>query len=165
MPETLHTVYLGLGANLGDRRATLEAARAGLAAVAAIDACSALYETPPWGGVEQPPFLNAVCRARTALAPRALLAAAQALERDLGRVPSVRWGPRAVDIDILLYDALVYADEALVIPHPRLAERAFVLVPLCDLAPDLRHPTLHQTLAALAAAQPAAEIKQIVNRW
>lgn len=150
-PSGLHHVYLGLGSNLGDRRAQLQAALDQMAPWLTVQAVSAVYATAPWGVVDQPDFLNICLRGTTALAPQALLARTQALEQALGRRPTRRWGPRAIDIDILLYDALVLAEPHLSIPHPRLAERSFVLIPLAELAPDLLHPVSGLSIAELAA--------------
>lgn len=135
-------VYLGLGSNLGDREAYLRRACALLAARPGITIrrLSPIYETAPVGPVPQGPFLNAVLEADTDLPPRELLRAANEVEASLGRVRETRWGPRTVDVDILLYGDLVLEEPDLRIPHPRLAERAFVLVPLADLAPDLVVP-------------------------
>lgn len=135
-----HTVYLALGTNLGDRLANLKAGIAALAPEVLPRACSPVYETPPWGYTRQEKFLNQVVRAETGLAPEALLEVLKRKEARLGRKPTFRYGPRLIDVDILFYDDLVYESPALTIPHPRLAERAFVLLPLADLAPDLRHP-------------------------
>ncbi len=126
---------LGLGANLGDPVATLNEAKARLGRVGRVTAASSLYRTPPWGVSDQPPFVNAALALETELDPDALLAALKALERALGRVASVRWGPRAIDVDILDYDGIRRDDPALTIPHPRLFERAFVLVPLAEIEP------------------------------
>jgi 2-amino-4-hydroxy-6-hydroxymethyldihydropteridine diphosphokinase len=127
--------WLGLGANLGDPIATLNEAKARLARIGRVTAESSLYRTPPWGVVDQPPFVNAALALETALDPEALLAALKALERALGRVASVRWGPRALDVDILDYEGVRRDDPALTIPHPRMLERAFVLVPLAEIEP------------------------------
>lgn len=126
---------LGLGANLGDPVATLHEAKAKLGDIGVVTAVSSLYRTPPWGGVDQPPFVNAALALETALDPDALLAALKALERALGRVASVRWGPRAIDLDILDCDGVRRHDAALTIPHARLLERAFALVPLAEIEP------------------------------
>jgi 2-amino-4-hydroxy-6-hydroxymethyldihydropteridine diphosphokinase len=133
------TAYLALGSNLGDRAAHIRSALAALAAHPAIDllAVSPLYETPPWGPVPQGPYLNACAAIETTLTPRALLGLCLAIEREAGRERIVRWGPRTLDLDILLYGNATIDEPDLRIPHPRMMERAFVLVPLTDLAPDL----------------------------
>jgi 2-amino-4-hydroxy-6-hydroxymethyldihydropteridine diphosphokinase len=129
---------LGLGSNLGDKRANIASAierleRGGVA----VQARSHDYRTDPWGPVAQDWYINACLRVRTDLAPEALLALCQQVEKDLGRVREIRYGPRVIDIDILTYDDVEQDDPALTLPHPRLLERAFVLVPLLDVAPDL----------------------------
>jgi 2-amino-4-hydroxy-6-hydroxymethyldihydropteridine diphosphokinase len=133
-------VYLGLGANLGDREASLRAAVVELAGHVTVLETSSTYETAPWGRRDQPAFLNCCVAANTSLAPHALLALLKQIEARLGRVPAERWGPRVIDIDLLLYDDVRIADRDLVVPHPRLAERAFVLVPLAEIAGDVRIP-------------------------
>lgn len=165
MERRPHTVYLGLGANLGDRQTTLRSAYQLLPPQVEIVACSSLYETPPWGLQEQPPFLNAVCKARTALSPAELLSYVKELEQQLGRVASVRWGPRAIDIDILFFDDLVLHSESLIIPHPQLQHRAFVLVPLAELAPQFVHPTIGHTIQQLADAVQPADVKLVAKDW
>jgi 2-amino-4-hydroxy-6-hydroxymethyldihydropteridine diphosphokinase len=144
--------YLGLGSNLGDRLATLVAARAALLPLVRLTAASPIYETTPWGVTDQPLFLNQVVRGLTELSPLELLDYLKGIETVLGRQPSYRYGPRLIDLDILLYDNLVVQTPELVIPHPRLAERAFVLVPLADLAPNLRHPISSLTVRQLLNA-------------
>ncbi len=137
-----HIVYIALGTNLGDRLANLRAAIEGLAPDVTVLAESHIYETPPWGYEDQPSFLNMVVKAETDLEPGALLKVLKRLEVDLGREKSVRWGPRLIDLDILYYDDLVIESPPLVIPHPRLHERGFVLVPLADVAGEFIHPVL-----------------------
>ncbi len=149
----LHTIYLALGTNLGDRLANLRAAIAALAPQACVMAESCIYETEPWGFSEQPAFLNMAVRAETDLAPADLLAFLKSLETDLGRTPTFRNGPRLIDIDILFYDDLILHTPPLVIPHPRLHERDFVLVPLADIAPDFIHSVLNQSIRALLDAR------------
>jgi 2-amino-4-hydroxy-6-hydroxymethyldihydropteridine diphosphokinase len=150
MPE--HAIFLSLGTNLGDRRANLRQALAGLERFMTVLSPSPVYETPPWGLADQPAFLNMVIHGTTSLSPLVLLRALKKLEKRLGRLPSVRFGPRLIDMDILFYEDLVLNSVELTLPHPRLQERAFVLVPLNDLAPDLVHPVLGKTVRALLAA-------------
>ncbi len=134
-------VFLGLGGNLGDRRANLRAAVAELRTILDQLRVSALYETAPWGDTDQPSFLNAVARGHTTLEPLDLLEATQAIERQLGRRRSNRrWGPRPIDIDILLYGQQTIAHPRLIVPHRHMHERGFVLRPLADLAPGRTLP-------------------------
>jgi 2-amino-4-hydroxy-6-hydroxymethyldihydropteridine diphosphokinase len=141
-----HTVYLALGSNLGDRAANVQRALRLMAPFARVEATSFLYETPPAYITDQPAFLNAVCRAVTGLPPHVLLDRLQDVERTMGRQRTVRYGPRLIDLDILFYDDVHVEQDDLAVPHPRLAERDFVLEPLCDLAPDLRHPVSGDTV-------------------
>jgi len=131
---------VALGGNLGDVRATLDRAVAAFCDGAAVRliARSSDYRTPPWGVADQPAFVNLAIAVETSLPPRALLARAQAVERALGRdrAKERRWGPRPVDIDLIAYDDLALAESDLMLPHPRLFERAFVLVPLVEIAPE-----------------------------
>jgi 2-amino-4-hydroxy-6-hydroxymethyldihydropteridine diphosphokinase len=134
--------FLGLGSNLGDRAQNLQRAvdllnaEAGVRVVGA----SSVWETDPVGGPSQPNYLNAAVRVETDLTPLELLLACQRTEATLGRVRDVRWGPRTIDVDVLLIDALVVDDPALTVPHPRMAERSFVLLPLLELDPDASLP-------------------------
>lgn len=138
------TVHLGLGGNLGDRLAALTEALGLLESVDGIRriACSSIYETEPWGVTDQPSFLNLVAAFETTLAPVDLLAACKSVEDHVGRTASYRWGPRLIDVDILLYgDCVVNLSEPdLHIPHPRMTQRAFVLVPLAEINRDYAVP-------------------------
>ena len=136
-------VYVGLGSNLGDRVQHLVHACATLHRhpVITVQAVSSLYQTAPVGFTAQAWFLNAVARLQTSLTPPALLSVTQATERRLGRTPAPHWGPRVIDIDLLLYDAVQLHRPFLTIPHAAMHERAFVLVPLHELAPDLQLPS------------------------
>lgn len=131
--------WLGLGGNIGDVRAAMVAALERLDAQDGIqvEAVSALYRTPPWGVTDQPDFLNACVAVRTSLAPEALLETCLETEKALKRVRDVRWGPRTIDIDVLVIEGLTLQSERMTLPHPRMLDRPFVLLPLNDLAPDL----------------------------
>lgn len=144
-----HNVFLALGTNLGDRLANLSAVLEVMPPSIKVLARSPIYETPPWGVLDQPAFLNQVIEVETDLSPNELMKTIKQLERELGRTPGIRYGPRLIDLDILFYDHLVMESDSLVIPHPRLAERAFVLVPLADLAPGFVHPVLGQMVEEL----------------
>lgn len=148
----MSTVTLALGTNLGDRLSNLRTAVSALAPAVTVLAQSPVYETPPWGVTDQPAFLNMVVKGETHQTPQELLKYLKTLETTLGRLPSVRYGPRLIDVDILFYDDLVLDTPELTIPHPRLHERAFVLVPLADLEPAFVHPRLRQPVSALLAA-------------
>jgi len=145
-------VYLGLGSNLGDRKTNLEKALQLLGERLTIRQVSSLYQTEPVGHKEQPMFFNAVCRAETDLGPLQLLSLIKGIEAALGRVPSFASGPRSIDVDILLYEGLAMETADLTIPHPRMAERAFVLIPLLELTPELVHPVSGENIKDLVAA-------------
>jgi len=146
--------FVALGSNLGDRAANLARARVALAAgPMQLTTASSVYETEPWGPVPQGPYLNQVVRGTTELTPRALLAALHAIETKLGRERrnEIRFGPRVIDLDILLYDDEMLIEPDLEIPHPRILERAFVLVPLAEIAPDrvVKGERVRDTLARI----------------
>lgn len=142
-------VFIALGTNLGKRQSNLRQAREALKPGIRIKACSSIYQTPPWGYEDQPAFLNQAIEVRTDLEPLALLEALKAIEAKMGRLKTFRFGPRLIDLDILFYGQRVVETERLTIPHPRLTERAFVLVPLHEIAPDFIHPVRNETVTAL----------------
>ncbi len=148
------TAYVALGSNLGDRAGYLLAALSALGRTenTRLARLSRIYETAPVGPSGQGPYLNMVAEIETRLEPRPLLEALLAIERSLGRVRRERWGARTIDLDLLLYADVVLNTEALILPHPRLHERAFVLAPLCDLIPDAVHPQLGRPYRALLEA-------------
>jgi 2-amino-4-hydroxy-6-hydroxymethyldihydropteridine diphosphokinase len=140
-----HRAYVGVGANIGDARSNVERAVVLLGEAAVVARRSSLYRTRPWGKTDQPPFVNAVVLLETPHAPRALLAVLEDIERRLGRVPGERWGPRAIDLDLLAYDDLRVDEPGLRLPHRYLPERAFVLVPLAEI--DATYESLRDALA------------------
>jgi 2-amino-4-hydroxy-6-hydroxymethyldihydropteridine diphosphokinase len=150
----METAYLSLGSNLGDRELNLLRAVAEIGRIAGlkITALSRFYETDPVGPIPQDPFLNAAMKVETTLSPEQMLKALQRIETEtFQRRRQVAWGPRTMDIDILFFGDRTVADEKLVIPHPRLHQRRFVLAPLAEIAPELVHPLFRQTVAELLA--------------
>lgn len=139
-------IYLGLGSNLGDRSANLAQARSNLTPEFKVTRASPVYETAPWGVGDQPDYLNQVLEGTSELSPRELLEYVKSIEARLGRRETFRYGPRVIDIDILFFDDLVINESGLEVPHPRLEERAFILTPLHDLAPELVHPSKGRTV-------------------
>jgi 2-amino-4-hydroxy-6-hydroxymethyldihydropteridine diphosphokinase len=159
---TVNLVYIAMGSNLGDR---VEMLRRGLDEIdmlgeTQVVRLSSVYDTEPVGDSDQPRFLNAVVLVETELEPRVLLWNLLLIERRLGRVRTRRWGPRPLDLDILLYEDLVIDEPDLVVPHPLMHERAFVLVPLAELAPDLVHPVLGLTMGELRDRLPADGVRR-----
>ncbi len=158
MPER---AFIGMGSNLGDRRAFLEA---GLTALADLEgvmpiALSSLYETAPQGYLDQPMFLNAVLSVQTELPPPELLLAMQQIEDSHQRRRTIHWGPRTLDLDLLLYGSRRVNSPDLILPHPCITTRSFVLVPLCEIAPGLRHPCTGKSFRSYCdELEPAREI-------
>jgi 2-amino-4-hydroxy-6-hydroxymethyldihydropteridine diphosphokinase len=161
IPLDTHVVYLALGSNLGNRLVNLKAAISNLTPQMIVKKRSHVYETPPWGYADQDPFYNQVVMVHTYEEPEPLLRHLKRLEVALGRIPSFKDGPRLIDIDILFYDEITVFRENLVIPHPRLHERAFVLVPLADIAPDLVHPTLNKSVSGMLSSVKVDEIRRV----
>jgi len=143
------TVYFGLGSNLGDRQYNLDRALDFLTQRLRVEKVSSVYDTEPLGNTNQPRFLNRVCQVSTGLEPLALLTLIKGIESKMGRLPHTSNLPRPIDIDILFYSDQVIETPKLVIPHPRLTERAFVLIPLAEIAPDLVHPVTGKTINEL----------------
>jgi 2-amino-4-hydroxy-6-hydroxymethyldihydropteridine diphosphokinase len=160
--KSLAIVYLGLGSNLGDRRQNLTEALKLMSPKLKVTKLSSIYETEPVGFADQPLFYNAVCQVSTTLSPQELLHLAKEIEQRLGRKASFPNTPRPIDIDILFYGDKITHSKELTIPHPRLVERAFVLVPLAEIAPDLVHPEKGQTIKQLLSKlEPVAGVEKL----
>jgi len=150
-----YRVFLGLGSNIGDRAKYLQTASEAIRAIPGVRVVwySSIYETDPWGNPEQERFYNAVAEIETELLPEELLAGLKEIEHKMGRTPSTTpWAPREIDLDILLYDGLVVSNATVIVPHPHLHDRRFVLVPFREIAPDVVHPVNGMTIEELAAA-------------
>jgi len=158
------TTYLGLGSNIGEREINLLKAISLLGQESKLNKTSSIYETRPTGYENQALFLNIVCQVSTRLKPVDLLLSIKQIEKILGRKASFRNGPRSIDIDILFYNSTIMKTKDLVIPHPRLTERAFVLIPLAEITPNLIHPELGITIAELANSVTGQEGVRIFNK-
>ena len=159
-----HIVYLALGSNMGNRLSNLKAAVLNLTPQMTVKQKSSVYETPPWGFTEQDAFLNQVVKVTTYLEPEPLLRHLKRMETALGRVPNFQNGPRAIDIDILFFDKMIINTPPLVVPHPRLHERAFVLVPLAEIEPDFIHPILQRPINKILEDVNRSEIKLFTGK-
>ncbi len=165
-----HRAYVGIGANIGDVLANVERAIGAMRELGCVTKRSSLYRTRPWGRQGQPEYVNAVVLLETSLTPVTLLHGLQSIERDLGRVRSDRWAPRTIDLDLLLYDDAAIDEAGLQVPHPRLRERAFVLVPLAEI--DARYATMRDALdqaeldnvARIVTRMPSKHVTELVQR-
>jgi 2-amino-4-hydroxy-6-hydroxymethyldihydropteridine diphosphokinase len=159
---------IGLGSNLGDRQRNLEQAIERLRNLPETECLRAshLYATRPWGVLDQPEFLNAVAEIETRMKPHRLLRSLQGIEQDFGRTRSERWGPRILDLDLLDCDGQIVQDDRLCLPHPRIAQRAFVLVPLCEIAPDWKEPLTGRTsIEMLDELDPDPDEVRVAGRF
>lgn len=161
----MNRVYLSLGSNEGDRENWLRKAVGKLAALGTVAEVSAIYETGAWGMQEQADFLNIALCMETELDADSLLTATQQIENELGRVRTIKWGARTLDIDMLLYNEDVIESERLSVPHAYMQERRFVLVPLAEIAAGVMHPTLGQTIGALLEACPDKQAVTYKSAW
>ena len=162
----MHTVYLSLGSNIGNREKHLQDAVGMLAAPnLEILRVSPLYETEPVDYRDQGWFLNLVVEAQTSLFPLMLLSRTARVERSLGRIRTIAKGPRTIDVDILLYGRSIIRSPRLEVPHPRMAERRFVLAPLADLVPELRHPLTHKSIREMVQSAPDQQIRKRSGGW
>ena len=159
-----HIVYLALGSNMGNRLSNLKAAVLNLTPQMTVKQKSSVYETPPWGFTEQDAFLNQVVKVTTYLEPEPLLRHLKRMETALGRVPNFQNGPRVIDIDILFFDNTIINTPPLMVPHPRLHERAFVLVPLAEIEPDFIHPILQRPINKILEDVDRSEIKLFTGK-
>ena len=159
-----HIVYLALGSNMGNRLSNLKAAVLNLTPQMTVKQKSSVYETPPWGFTEQDAFLNQVVKVTTYLEPEPLLRHLKRMETALGRVPNFQNGPRVIDIDILFFDKMIINTPPLVVLHPRLHERAFVLVPLAEIEPDFIHPILQRPINKILEDVDRSEIKLFTGK-
>ena len=157
-------VYLGLGSNLGDRHGRLIEALERLDGHVKLEVCSSIYETEPWGYADQPRFLNAVCSGETELSAAGLLDCVKTIETEMGRTATFRFGPRVIDIDLLLYGDAIIEQEDFRVPHAHLHERDFVLAPLNEIAPNAIHPRLGKTIGELSAALDLSKVRAFARR-
>ena len=159
-----HIVYLALGSNMGNRLSNLKAAVLNLTPQMTVKQKSSVYETPPWGFTEQDAFLNQVVKVTTYLEPEPLLRHLKRMETALGRVPNFQNGPRVIDIDILFFDNTIINTPPLMVPHPRLHERASVLVPFAEIEPDFIHPILQRPINKILEDVDRSEIKLFTGK-
>lgn len=154
-------IYLSLGSNIGDKHKFLNDALKSLEPHIKLQEISSLYQTAPWGKTDQPAFLNMCVAGETSLLPLELLSFTKSIETQLGRTRTEKWGPREIDIDMLFYDDEVIKSPGLEVPHPHLSERAFVLIPLAEIAPEFKHPVLDKSMAALAESIDSSGVTKV----
>jgi len=165
LSENKTIVYLGLGSNLGKRVENVQKAIKLIQQKVTVVNVSSLYDTQPVGYVTQPNFINAACEVNTSFTPQELLSTVKKIEKDMGRIPNFINGPRIIDIDILLYNDSIIISPELTIPHPHLMERAFVLIPLAEIAPEMKHPVNKKTIQELLHELGAIDgVKQLKNK-
>ncbi len=159
----MHDAFLGIGSNVGDKEQNIAKAISLVSRMerTVIEKSSSLYKTEPVGYSDQDWFVNAVIRIKTPMNPNELLTALLAIEQELGRQRGRKWGPRIIDLDILFYDGLILEEDGLTLPHPHLHDRAFVLKPICEIAPDFMHPVLQRSLSAIYDELP--DTKQVIK--
>jgi len=155
----IHVTYLSLGSNLGDRSTNLHKAISHLPPKVQLVTQSSIYKTEPWGYSDQPSFLNQAIKADTSLEPFELLAFLKEIEISMGRQETFHFGPRLIDLDILFFDDLILDSPELTIPHPHIAERAFVLIPMAEIAPDFFHPVLNKTIQELRISVETSSVE------
>ena len=166
MANGSRSIYLSLGTNIGDREDNLKRAFSGLEEIMTLNSISAVYETAPWGPVQdQPSFFNLCASGQTDLSPHDFLDSVKELEKTIGRLDGLRWGPRLIDIDLLFYEDVQLVSDKLIIPHKEVTGRAFVLVPLCEIAPELQHPETGQSIQELMGQLPEKEINSVVKSF
>ncbi|MEM9773890.1 MAG: 2-amino-4-hydroxy-6-hydroxymethyldihydropteridine diphosphokinase [Chloroflexota bacterium] len=162
--EDSRKIYLSLGTNLGDKVDNIQRAIDGLRLFMTFDAISSVYETAPWGPIQdQPSFYNLCASGRTELDPISFLDCIKALEAEIGRLDTERWGARLIDVDLLFYEDVQMVTDRLIIPHKEIAGRAFVLVPLAEIAPDLIHPKLKTDILGLQYQLPKSDLQSVVK--
>jgi 2-amino-4-hydroxy-6-hydroxymethyldihydropteridine diphosphokinase len=156
-------VFISLGSNMGDRQTAILKARNLLAVDVPPIFSSRIFETPPWGYEDQPPFLNQVIKATAHLSPLKLLDKLKEIEKEVGREPNFKYGPRLIDLDILFYDEMIFKNKVLTIPHPEITNRAFVLLPLMDVAPNFVHPGNQTKISDLIKLVDTSGINEFIG--
>jgi 2-amino-4-hydroxy-6-hydroxymethyldihydropteridine diphosphokinase len=160
----MHTAVISIGANIGEKKKNIRSAIIKTGEAGRVISCSRPYRTRPYGMTDQPCFINMAITLKTCLEPLELLDTLQKIENELGRVRTVRWGERSIDLDIIFYDSLVLSDERLLIPHADMQNRFFVLRPLLDICPEFLHPVLKKTVAELFEALQLRHLESAIKK-